>query len=71
MMSPLENDTEVFIVRVWLERPKSKTAPAEWRGVVEHVGTKARHFFKEPDGMVAFITPYLERMGVDLDTPDP
>ena len=37
---------------------------AEWRGLIEHVQSRKRRSLKDLDGIIAFITPYLEGMGV-------
>jgi hypothetical protein len=67
-MAPLEDNTHVFIVRIWLERREIEGAAAEWRGVIEHVLSGERHYVRDLDDISANIAPILEEMGVDLGT---
>jgi hypothetical protein len=50
-----------FIVRLWTEHAQGE-AP-QWRGQVEHVQSDRKHYFRELDQMVAFITSFLEEEG--------
>lgn len=65
-MEPLEANTQVFIVRVWLEPRSSPDAPPEWRGVIEHAPTRERRYIKDLNDLSAFIAVYLEHMGVKI-----
>jgi hypothetical protein len=67
-MTSFEDNTHVFIVRVWLERREIEDASAVWRGMIEHVPSRERRHFKGLDEMVDFVAPYLERMGVRFGT---
>lgn len=71
-MTLFEDNTQVFIVRIWLERRNIEGAPVEWRGVIERItpgndrcGDEKR-YVKSLDDVVAFIAPYLQEMGVKL-----
>ena len=60
-----KNETEhSFIVRFWLERTRSNGVAPEWRGVVEHVQNGRRRYFRNPDDIIAFILPYLEKFRI-------
>jgi hypothetical protein len=58
-MSVLEEDTQVFIVRIWREPREIAGAEPEWRGVVEHVASKQRRFISELGEISMFIAPYV------------
>lgn len=59
-----EDDTHVFIARIWLERRAIKGAPTVWRGMIEHVPSGERHYLKDLDDLTTFIMPYLASLGV-------
>jgi hypothetical protein len=65
-MDSFEAKTHVFIVRVWLEPRESTMSTPEWRGVIEHVPTQRRQYFKDLACIPAFIMPYLEEMGAQF-----
>lgn len=58
-----EGDTEVFIVRVWVERRDVAGTPPLWRGFIEQVRTNERRYFRSLDDLVAIIAASLEGMG--------
>jgi hypothetical protein len=64
MMTLLEDNTQVFIVRVWLERRELEGSAPQWRGVIQQVPSGERRYFRNLDDITAFIAPYLEEMGV-------
>jgi hypothetical protein len=49
-----ERFEHAFLVRTWCESGESD-APAEWRGSVEHLGTKQRRYFRDLSDLCAFI----------------
>ena len=63
-MKSFEENTHAFVVRIWLEPREIEDAPLEWRGLIEHVQSRNHRSLKDLDGIIAFITPYLEGMGV-------
>jgi hypothetical protein len=65
-MALLEDDTQVFIVRIWLEAREIDDAPLAWRGVIEHVPSGRRGYLKRLEGIAGFIVPYLREMGVEM-----
>ena len=65
MDSP-EDQTQSFIVRVWLERKAHGRHGAVWRGHVTHVPSGDRAYIDQVDSVAAFMLPYLARMGVWL-----
>jgi hypothetical protein len=63
-MDSFEANTHVFIIRVWREQRDNEMATPEWRGVIEHVPTGQRRYFKDPALIVEFIGPYLQQTGI-------
>lgn len=50
--------TDVFIVRIWLEPREIKDAPTVWRAVIEHVFSGDRKYLQHPEEILAFIQRY-------------
>ena len=59
-MAAFEDNTQVFIVRIWYEPRHTEQAPDEWRGVIEHVPSGERRYLKDLNHIIAFIIPYLK-----------
>jgi hypothetical protein len=55
LAKPAPTQRSVFIVRIWLEPREVEAAPAECRGVVEHVASGQRRFFRELGDLDEFI----------------
>lgn len=66
-MDQLESSTHSFIVRIWLERTAHNVRSAIWRGHITHVSDGRRRYVQDLNGIVLFMAPYLDEMGVDLD----
>ncbi len=62
LVSPFDDGTQVFIVRVWREAREIPGAQPEWRGVVEHVPSGERRFFKELEEIIRFMSSYVPHM---------
>ena len=58
---PLEHS---FVVKIWLEEAADEAHRAVWRGHVTHVRSGERVYFQDLDGMISFLIPYLDEMGV-------
>ena len=55
-----------FIVKIWIEEAgKGQTRPT-WRGHIVHVPGGERGYLKGLGDITDFITPYFEKMNVDL-----
>jgi hypothetical protein len=63
-MAQFEDNTHVFIVRLWLEPREIEGETNEWRGVIEYVPSGERRYFRDLNDIVDFARPYLEGMGV-------
>lgn len=63
-MAHFEDQTCVFIVRIWLERRDVELTDVEWRGVIEHVPSGKRRYVRQLGDVMAFMTSYLESMGI-------
>lgn len=63
-MPSFEEDTHVFILRIWREGREIEGAEPVWRGVIEHVPSGERRYLGDLDEIPPFIRPYLEEGGV-------
>lgn len=59
-----EDNTHSFVVKIWLERTTREIGDATWRGHITHVPSGERRYLKDLHEILAFIAPYLEKMGV-------
>lgn len=66
MMPLLNENTDVFIFRIWLEPREIEGAAPQWRGMIEHVTSGERRYVKSLDEATEFITGFLQRMGVKI-----
>lgn len=62
----VEFNTHSFIVKIWLEETAEETNKPIWRGHITHVPSGKRNYFQDLNGIIAFVTPFLERLGVRL-----
>jgi hypothetical protein len=67
-MNSLEESTSSFIVRVWIEETAEETSQATWRGSITHVQSGEEGYLEDLDEIAAFIAPYLQAMGVKLES---
>ncbi|GIK41283.1 MAG: hypothetical protein BroJett011_51160 [Chloroflexota bacterium] len=65
-MPSFEEDTHVFILRIWREGREIEGAEPVWRGVIEHVPSGERRYLGDLDEVSDFIVPYLEAVGVEF-----
>jgi hypothetical protein len=63
-VTPDDDYSPVFIVRIWRELRDTPGAPPEWRGRIEHLQSHRQAYFNELEEVLRFITPYLEKMRV-------
>jgi hypothetical protein len=61
-----EPTSHSFVVKIWLEETGQEAGHAVWRGHITHVASGARRYVKDLAGIVDFIAPYLEQMGVRM-----
>ena len=66
-MEQNESHTQSFIVKIWLEETLEEDGRATWRGHITHVPGGERRYLKQLSDIVAFILPYLDKMGVRRD----
>jgi hypothetical protein len=57
-----DDETQVFIVRLWRERREIEGARPVLRGTVEHVASGERRSIRNMDDVTAFVQPYIEAM---------
>jgi hypothetical protein len=63
-LDQFEANTHPFVVKIWLEETAKEAGQATWRGHITHVPSGERRYLRDLGEIEAFITPYLERMGV-------
>ena len=61
--------SQVFLLRIWGEARELPEAAPTWRGTIEHLPTRTRAYFQDLAGIILFILPYLEEMGVRVSWP--
>ncbi len=64
MTPQLNQRTESFVVRIWLEPREIANAQVEWRGVIEHVASGKRQYVLDLDTIVIFMAEYMQEWGV-------
>lgn len=67
-MKMLDHPMHSFVIKIWLEESAEESGQAVWRGKITHVDSGERHFVKSLDEISAFLTLYLEKMGVKPET---
>jgi len=66
---PLLNDeTEVFIVRLWRERIENAHLPPLLRGVVEHIATEQRRYVDDLEEVTTYMREVLKLIGWEEST---
>ena len=61
-MELFEANTQVFILRFWLEPREIEGAEPEWRGVIEHVESGECRYFQNLELMISFVSKYFDRL---------
>ena len=59
-----ENNTHVFVVKIWLEVNKRKV---KWRGHITDVMSGDRRYFEDLFEITNFINSYLAKMDVKIN----
>jgi hypothetical protein len=69
-VKPFNFDNHSFIVRIWPEPREIEGAPLQWRGKIENAANpREQRSLKDLDEIISFITPYLQKMGVEVSRP--
>ena len=66
-MESSEVDMHSFIVRIWREPREIEGLAAEWRGLIERVGSGERRYFQRLDELVSFMQGYMTLNDADRD----
>jgi hypothetical protein len=61
-----DEQSQSFVVKVWIEEPALASRSATWRGHITHVPSGDRQYFSDLGAIVAFISPRLTALGVDF-----
>ena len=64
----MEAAIQSFIIKIWLEQESRAGESAVWRGYITHVPSGKRQHIQTLEMIPRFITPYLEQMGVELNS---
>jgi hypothetical protein len=57
-----EENTHVFILRLWLEPREIEDVKPEWRGVIEHVKSGEHCYFRNLEVMLSFIAKHFDTL---------
>ncbi|MBE2222318.1 MAG: hypothetical protein IAF02_12295 [Anaerolineae bacterium] len=60
-----ETSTESFIVKIWTTEEDDNTA---WHGQITHVLSGEKQIFNSLAEIEQFMLPYLQNIGMDLDS---
>ena len=63
-MDLLEDSTQSFVVKIWVEKEATEAEREVWYGHITHVPSGEEFHFEGLDKIEAFMKPYLERAGV-------
>jgi hypothetical protein len=66
-MNSNDEDTQVFIVRLWREVREIMGARPLLRATVEHVASGEKRYFKDLSDLLAFLSPYSEGVLADFE----
>ena len=66
-MERSEIDRHTFIVRIWREPREIEGEAAEWRGLIERVGSGDRRYFQRLAELVSFMQGYMALNVTDRD----
>ena len=61
----IDEDMQVFIVRLWTERREIEGASPLLRGTVDHIPSGERRSIKDLDSLLTTFLPYLQEMGIN------
>jgi hypothetical protein len=56
-------DHQSFIIKFIFERFSEDTSMIVWRANIKHIPSGESKYFKTLDGILKFISPYLEQVG--------
>ncbi len=66
-MNTPDQISQSFIIRIWIEEPKTDMNAAVLRGHITHVPSGVRKHFQELSQIAGVILPYLVELGLDED----
>lgn len=61
----LEEKTQVFIMRIWIEPREISGAQPQWRGMLEHLPSGNKHYLTNLLELPRIIAPYLRALGIN------
>lgn len=64
ILDPGDSTSQSFVIKIWLEETVEQTGEAVWRGRITHVPSGEEGALNDLNEVTAFISPYLESIGV-------
>ena len=61
-----ENNTRVFMVKIWVEERTDGKIKTKWRGQIAHIPSNERRYFSDLFDIILFVLPYLRKMGIRI-----
>jgi hypothetical protein len=58
-----DQESLIFIIRIWQESRDLTSTNTLWRGVIEHVPTQTRRYLQDLEAIRSFIASYLGELG--------
>lgn len=62
----IKQDTQSFIVKIWLEETAEEAGSARWRGHITHVPGGEKRYVESLTDIGLFIAPYLRAMNAPI-----
>lgn len=63
-MEPIQANTHSFIVKIWVTESTPENSLVTWQGQITHVPSGERRYFTDFGELRAFMTVYLQQLGV-------
>jgi hypothetical protein len=60
----IQPNTHSFVIKVWVNEVIQEQEPIVWQGRITHVPSGQVRHFVNVDEIAAFVTPYLQQLGV-------
>lgn len=64
-MGQIEGGTEYFMLRIWGEEIRRYDKQTKLRGYITHIPSRHHSYFEDLSDILAFVEPYLEKLGIE------
>lgn len=61
-----KQETQSFIVKIWLEETAEEAGCARWRGHITHVPSGEKRYVESLTDIGLFVAPYLQAMNAPI-----